>query len=334
MTLAQLRYLLAIVDAGLNITVAAARINATQPGLSKQLKQLEEQLGLKVFVRHGRNLERLTEAGEEIVERARIIVAEADNIRALVANRRAGESGSLHVETTQIQAQFVLPEALMALKARFPQVDVSLGFSADGDDVWRRCPQSDFVMFSTDGRTPAGDVAIPLYSWDPVAAVPNGHPLASRTGPMTLAELARYPLITYDTSSNAPLSIARTFLEAGLGPRFAYTIRNAGVTKAAVRSGLGVGLLAEMAIDPGTDDDLQVIPLAGLFPRCIAWAVLRRDRVLRDYVAYLLAILSGLSARTIQRLAEGDIVEHGATPPLWSERVATLRAAATPRFAA
>ena len=217
----------------------------------------------------------------------------------------------------------MLPAALAALRARFPEVDVTLGFAADADDVGRRNPDADLVVFSTDGRTPTGDVAIPLYRWDPVAIVPRAHPLARHRRPISLEALAAYPLITYDTSRTAPLSIARTFVEAGLAPRFAYTVRDAAVTKGAVRSGLGVGLLAEMAADDPLDQELATIPLHGLFPRCTAWASLRRDRVLRDYVAFLVAHLSGLSTRAIQRIVAGEpLTLDPAEVPLWSSRQA------------
>jgi DNA-binding transcriptional LysR family regulator len=336
MTLAQLRYLLAIVDAGLNITVAAERVNATQPGLSKQLKQLEDQLALRLFVRRGRNLESLTPAGAEIVERARLIVAEAENIRAFAANQRTNTAGSLHIETTHIQAQFVLPEAVAGLRARFPNVDVTLGFAADADDPGRRANEADLMMFSTDGRLPTGDVAIPLYRWDPVALVQPGHPLLRHSGPITLDALALYPLVTYDSSRTAPLSIAQTFVDAGLSPRFAYTVRDASMIKAAVRSGLGIGLLAEMAADPTIDHDLQIVPLPGLFPRCTAWAVLQRDRVLRDYIVQLLSSLSGLSPLTIQRAARGEMLPERDLQkvPVWADLTTTLSNRLTLRVAA
>jgi DNA-binding transcriptional LysR family regulator len=324
-TLTQLRHLLAIVDAGLNISLAAERVNATQSGLSKQLKQLEGELALQLFVRRGRNLDRLTTAGTEIVERARTIIAEAGNIRSFAANQRAGVRGSLFIETTHIQAQYVLPGALAALRARYPDVDVAMGFAADADDIGRRNPDAHIVMFSTDGRVPAGDVAIPLYRWDPVAIVPRGHALAGHVGPLTLELLAGYPLITYDTSRTAPLSIAQTFLEAGLAPRFAYMVRDAGVTKAAVRDGLGVGLLAEMAVGDAADRALTTIPLHGLFPRCTAWAVLRRDRGMRHHVAFLASCLSGLSPLVIQRTVAGEIAVPALDAvPSWSDRLAAF----------
>lgn len=321
MTLAQLRYLLAIVDAGMNITVAAERVNATQPGLSKQLKALEEELALRLFVRRSRNLEQLTPAGEEIVRRARTIVAEADNIRIFAADQRTSDGGSLRIETTHTQALYVLPEALAALRDKFPAVDVVLGFEADADDADRRFRSADLRLFSSDGVRPVGEIAIPLYHWDPVAVVRPDHPLLHRSDPITLERLAEFPLITYDNSRTAPLSIARTFLAAGLSPRFAFTARDGNLIKASVRAGGGVGLLAEMAIEPDADHDLRVIPLVGLLPRCTTWAVLRRDCVLRDYLVHLLSSLSGLSPLMVRRAVAGEVdtVAVFANVRRWSE---------------
>ncbi|QJU58356.1 LysR family transcriptional regulator [Sphingomonas sp. AP4-R1] len=328
MTLAQLRYLLAIVDAGLNITVAAERVNATQPGLSKQLRQLEEQLELRLFVRRSRNLERLTPAGEEIVRRARIIAGEADDIRKFALSQRTAQDGSLHIETTHIQALFVLPDALTSLRAQFPTLDVTLGFAADVDDASERFRSVDLRMFSTDGSRPTGEITIPLYHWNPVAIVKTDHPIARQSVPITLEMLAAFPLITYDHSKTAPLSMARTFVEAGLSPRFAFTVREANLIKASVRSGTGIGLLAEMAVDAEADRDLHVIPLAGLLPRCTTWAVLRRDCVLRDCLVHLLSSLSGLTPLVIRRLIAGDVEPDAvfANVRTWSDATALPRA--------
>lgn len=324
MTLAQLRYLLAIVDAGMNITVAAERVNATQPGLSKQLKGLEEELALRLFVRRSRNLERLTPAGEEIVRRARVMVAEAENIRVFAANQRTAHNGSLHIETTHTQALYVLPEALAAMRKQFPAVDVTLGFGADADDAEQRFHGADLRLFSSGGARPAGEIAIPLYHWEPIAVVRPDHPIVRRPGPVTLEELAQYSLITYDNSRTAPLSIAKTFLDAGLSPRFAFTARDSTLIKASVRGGAGIGLLAEMAADPIADHDLRVVPLAGLLPRCTTWAVLRRDCVLRDYLIHLLGSLSGLTPLMIRRAVAGELAPEGvfANVRRWSDAIA------------
>lgn len=321
MTLAQLRYLLAIVDAGLNITLAAERSHATQPGLSKQLKQLESELGLRLFVRRGRSLDKLTAAGETVVTRARSILAEVGGITSYAADQRRGASGLLRIETTHIQAEFVLPAALAALRERFPNVDVSLMLGVDTSSGDPRASEADFMMYSTDGRVPGRDVAIPLYTWDPVAIVPPVHPLADPDTALTLASLARFPLVTYDTSQLAPLSITSTFHTAGLHPRFAYAVRDGTATKAAVRNGLGVGILAEMALSPA-DADLVSRPLEGLFPRCVTWAVLPRDKVLRDYTVHLLSLLGRMSPRAIEGAAAGESIGRApAEVPRWNRPV-------------
>jgi DNA-binding transcriptional LysR family regulator len=180
----------------------------------------------------------------------------------------------------------VLPDALAALRGKFPRLDVELGFAADADDASERFRSADLRLFSTDGKRPAGEITIPLYHWEPVAVVRRDHPLAGQSTPVTLRSLAAFPLIMYDNSETASLSMARTFVEADLSPRFAFTVRDANLIKSSVRSGAGIGLLAEMAIDAEADRDLRVIPLAGLLPRCTTWAVLRRDYVLRDCIIH------------------------------------------------
>lgn len=321
MTITQLRYLLTIVDRGLNITAAAEHVNATQPGLSKQLKQLEDELQLQLFVRRSRNLERLTPAGEEIVRRARKIVAEAENIKKFALNQHSDQDGSLTIETTHVQARYVLPEALAELRKQYPLLEINLSYSADESDSDRRAGSVDVRLFSTDGRRPTGDVAIPLYQWDQVAIARADHPIFDRPRQITLDALAAFPLLTYDNSPTARLSVARTFTDAGLAPRFVFTARDADLIKMSVRHGTGVGIIAEMAVDASADRDLRALPLAGLLPRCTAWAVLPRDSVLRKHLVELLCLLSGLSQATIKHLVAGDNAEETdhATVRHWSD---------------
>ena len=174
MTLTQLRYLVAIADAGLNITLAAARVHATQPGLSKQLKQLEEELGFLMFVRKGRSLETITPAGAEVLARARVILAETANIRAYAANQRRDSQGQLTITTTHTQARFVLPPAIARIKRDFPQVSVHLQQSAEGAALdLLGTGEADMAVVSTAGSQPQGGVAVPLYRWKRLALVPR-----------------------------------------------------------------------------------------------------------------------------------------------------------------
>lgn len=315
MTLTQLRYLVAIADAGLNITLAAERVHATQPGLSKQIKQLEEELGFLLFVRRGRSLAAITPGGEQVLARARGIVGEADNILALAANQRHDAQGQLTVVTTHTQARFVLPPALAVVKHRYPEVSLHLQPVGDSDvlDLLAR-GQADIAMLSTSGQPPAGDVALPLFRWRRVVLVPNGHALAKLDRAPTLAELARHPLVSYESSLAADSSLRRAFEAQGLEPRLALTARDADLIKTYVRAGLGVGLLAEMALLPDDRLDLTALPAPAEIPECIAWAVLPRERVLRDYSFELLRQLAPQIDRRDLKLA----LEFGEPMP-WPE---------------
>ncbi len=294
MTLAQLRYLLAIVDADLNITTAAERVNATQPGLSKQLKLLEEELGFQIFVRRGKSLERLSAAGAEVAARARLIVAEAANIQTLAANQRGDSQGELVIATTQTQARFVLPAALQLLKARYPQVTVKINLFGDVECSRTAASDADVLIASQIERPQSAEPVVPLYSWRRVALFPASHPLAQSEGPLTPAELAAYPLIGYESALGTHSSVTAAFAKAGLEAKFAYATHDTEVIKTYVRSGLGVGLLAEMALVG--DADLTHRAIVGL-PVCGTYAQLQPGRVARDYVVDFVGALAPQATR-------------------------------------
>ncbi len=288
MTLAQLRYLLAIIDANLNITLAAERVHATQPGISKQLKLLEEELGFQIFDRRGKSLERVTPAGSQVIERARVILSEAANIRTLAANHRRDAVGEMVIATTQTQARFVLPPALKQLKVRSPDVSVRLNLFSDAERSVSAKQDADLLIASSMDWPQTADLVVPLYNWRRVALFPADHPLARTEGPLTLTELAAYPLIGYESALGSHASVAEAFAKAGSSAQFAYAAHDIEVIKTYVRAGLGVGLLAEMA---DVDADLIRRPVTGL-PGCSAYALLRRDRVARDYVIDFVAALA------------------------------------------
>ena len=210
MTLTQLRYLIAITDSGLNITLAAERVHATQPGLSKQLRQLEDELGFLLFVRKGKSLDAVTHAGEQVIQRARIILAEAANIRSIAANLRNESRGELRIATTHTQARFALPAALAALNASYPQVSVHLEPTRDADVLARlESGQVDLAIISSAGAAPNSGIALPAYHWQRVIVAPHGHALARRTRPPGRGELARLPLFSYDSSLRPESSLQR-----------------------------------------------------------------------------------------------------------------------------
>ena len=318
MTLTQLRYLVAIADSGLNITQAAERVHATQPGLSKQLKQLEDELGFQLFSRKGRSLESIAPAGVRVIEHARKVLAEVANIRSYAANERGEHSGRLLLATTHTQARYVLPPAIAAIKREFPQVSVDLLASGDSD-VLEKLDQADLALISTAGSVPPGGVAVPLFRWRRVLLVQNTHPLAGLQRAPTLAELASHPLISYESSTRADSSLQRAFAGAGVTAQIAMTARDANLIKTYVRAGLGAGLLAEMATG-GDDADLRIIPAPAEIPECITWAVIPRGRVLRDYALSLLhGLAPQLDRRDLRRVLEGNQEPNWPQPPGWAE---------------
>lgn len=321
MTLTQLRYLVAIADSGLNITLAAERVHATQPGLSKQLKQLEDELGFQLFVRKGRSLEGIAPAGERVLEHARRILEEAGNIRSYAANERGEHAGRLLLATTHTQARYVLPPVIAAIKREFPQVNVDLQAAGDAEVLQKLAQDgADLALISSAGSVPPGGLAVPLYRWRRVLLLPRTHPLASLERAPTLAELAAHPLISYESSTRADSSLRRTFTAAGVEPQIAMTARDANLIKTYVRAGLGAGLLAEMAIGAREDGDLCILAAPAELPECITWAVIPRGRVLRDYA---LALLHGLAPqldrRDLRRVLEGNLEPDWPLPPSWVE---------------
>jgi len=325
MTLTQLRYLVAIADAELNITLAATRVHATQPGLSKQLKQLEDELGFLLFVRKGRSLESVTPAGVEVITRARAVLGEANNIRTYAANQRRESQGQLVLTTTHTQARFVLPPAVAHIKQAYPQVSVHLQQAAESAalDLLSQ-GDADIAIVSTAGAEPGAGIAVPLYRWRRLLLVPRGHAL-DKSGPAPdLQALAAHPLISYESSTRPGSSLQRAFAGLGLEPDIALTALDADLIKTYVRTGLGVGVLAEMAVN-AEDQDLRSWPAPAPMTECVAWAVLPRDRVLRDYALELVHVLAPqIDPRDLRRVLDGNQEANWPEPPTWESLTQTI----------
>ena len=285
MKLQQLKYLLAIVDNGLNITAAADKLYTSQPGVSKQLKLLEEELGLQLFVRKGKSLGSITAAGQQVIDRARLIMHEVENIRSLASDYYHEEEGSLSIATTHTQARYVLPEVIREFRDRYPGVNLNLhqGTSEQIADMVK-ANEIDFAI-ATGAHDLFGDLLlVPSYHWDRKIIVPNSHELAALDRKLTLNDLAEYPLVTYVFSFGGQSSLKRAFADQGLEPDVVFTARDADVIKTYVRMGLGVGIVASMAEDCDDQKDLTAIDAEGLFPRSTTWIGFRKDIVLRRYM--------------------------------------------------
>jgi len=293
MKIQQLKYLLAIVENGLNITAAAERLYTSQPGVSKQLKLLEEELGMQIFKRKGKSLDGITPAGERVIERARVIMQEVDNIRSLASDYYEEEEGSLSIATTHTQARYVLPEIVAEFRQRFPNISLNLhqGTSEQIADMVA-ANKIDFAIATGSNDLFSDLLLVPSYRWDRSIIVPKGHELSKLERKVTLHDLAEYPLVTYVFSFDGESSLKRAFANEGLEPNVGFTARDADVIKTYVRMGLGVGIVASMAADCSDREDLQVIDAEGLFPRSTTWIGYRKDAVLRRYMFEFLQLFA------------------------------------------
>lgn len=284
MKLQQLKYLLAIVDNGLNITAAAEKLFTSQPGVSKQLKLLEEELGLQLFVRKGKSLGGITAAGEQVIERARLIMEEAENIRTLAADFYQEEEGTLSIATTHTQARYVLPEVIRKFRENYPKVSLSL-HQGTSEQIAELVSANDidFAIATGSNDIFRDLLLIPSYHWDRKIVVPNDHPLTQLERELTLEDLAEFPLVSYVFSFGGQSSLQQAFAEQGLEADVVFTARDIDVIKTYVRMGLGVGIIAGMASED-EEQDMTTISASGLFPRSTTWIGFRKDIVLRRYM--------------------------------------------------
>ena len=312
MTLKQLKYLVGIVDGGLNITSAAERLHTSQPGISKQLKQLEAELGMQLFTRKGKSLAAITPAGTEVIERARKILREVENISSLASNLTAEQDGTLSIATTHTQARYVLPDVIKVFRERYPKVDLELhqGTSEQIAELVSS-QQVDFAIATGSQNIFPNLTLLPIYHWHRIVLVPKNHPLARETQPLNLEALATYPLVTYVFSVMGESSFKRAFNEKNLDARVVFTARDADIIKTYIRMGLGVGVLASMAYECKDQDDLKAIDAKSLFPRVTTWLGFPRDRVLRGYMVDFIHLFAPhYSPRLIREAASLETQEQ------------------------
>ena len=252
MTLKQLKYLVGIADSGLNITSAAERLFTSQPGISKQLKQLEAELGVQLFTRKGKSLAAITPAGREVIARARKILREVGNISSLASDLTAELDGTLSIATTHTQARYVLPEVIRAFRERYPRVDLEL-HQGTSEQIAELISTNkvDFAIATGSQDLFAHLTLMPIYHWHRIVLVQKGHPLTKHAKPLDLKALADHPLVTYVFSGTGESSFKRAFREQGLEPRVVFTARDADIIKTYVRMGMGVGVIASMAFECG-----------------------------------------------------------------------------------
>jgi len=308
MKLQQLRYLVAIVDNGMNITAASDALFTSQPGVSKQVRLLEEELSLRLFVRKGKSLTALTDAGQRVVKRARLILSETENIKALSGELAGEQQGELVIATTTTQARYVLPDMLELFHRQHPGVGLRLhqGTSEQiAQQVLDR--EADFAIASGQSELFEDLVTFPVYSWERIILVPSDHPLTKLDNP-GLSDIVKYPIISYTYSFNEESSLGQVFSNAGVESNVVFTAEDPDIIKTYVRKGMGIGILACMAFDEQLDHGLVAINTGTLFPRLTTWVGFRKDRFLSDYMcSFLERIVPGLNRSGIEQAVHGHV---------------------------
>ena len=283
MKLQQLRYLTEIARRGLNVSEAAEALHTSQPGVSKQLRALEQELGVEVFVRHGKRLVSVTEPGKAVIAIAERILAEASNLR------RAGEEfaneklGTLTIAATHTQARYAMPKAVAQFKKKYPSVQLHI-HQGNPTQVCDQVLAGDAdLCVATEAIALYPElVSLPVYQWNRCVVVPPKHPLLKVT-PLTLEALAQYPIVTYDFAFANRSLVNRAFEQRGLTANVVLTAFDADVIKTYVELGLGVGIMARMAFDPRRDLHLRAIDASHLFPSSTTRLGIKRGAYLRRF---------------------------------------------------
>ncbi|HEX9803173.1 MAG TPA: HTH-type transcriptional regulator CysB [Gammaproteobacteria bacterium] len=284
MNLQQLRYITAVAREGLNVTAAADRLHTSQPGVSKQIRQLEDELGIQIFERSGKQLVRITAAGEAVLALANRTLVDVEEIRRTAHEHRDPSHGSLSIATTHTQARYVLPRIVSHFARRYPNVvlhmhqgtPIQIAELAASGEV-------DFAIATEAMEHFEELVMMPCYRWNRTIVTPCDHPLRD-VKPLTLEAVAEYPILTYVFGFTGRSRLDAAFKQRGLEPRVVFTASDADVIKTYVRLGLGVGIVARMAYDAAIDTDLCALDAGHLFAPSTTKIGFRRGITLRGYM--------------------------------------------------
>ena len=285
MKLQQLRYLVEVYKQGLNVTDAAEKLHTSQPGISKQIRMLEDELGVQVFIRNGKRVVDVTAPGKEVLRIAERMLMQAQNLKRVGEEFVRVENGSLTIATTHTQARYALPGPIKAFLQRYPQVRLALKQGTPTQICEMVISGEADIAIATEGISLFPELAmLECFEWNRCVVVPNGHPLTRLDHKITLEDIAAWPIVTYDFAFAGRSQINQAFAAKKLEPQVALSAIDTDVIKTYVALGLGVGLIAEMAYDPEKDNTLTAIDAAHLFEPSKTRIGIRKDAYLRGYV--------------------------------------------------
>ncbi len=304
MNLHQFRFVHEAARRNLNLTETAKALHTSQPGISKAIMELEEELGVDIFVRHGKRLKRITEPGLEVLKSVDVILRELGNLKRIGEEYAMQDAGTLSIATTHTQARYVLPEPVAQLRRKYPKVAVSLHQGTPEQVARMVLDEVADIGLATESLSDFPElVTLPCYEWQHVVVMPPSHPLAA-VPRLTLEQLAAEPLISYHPSFTGRKRIDQAFMQRGLTPNVVLEAIDADVIKTYTRLGLGIGLVAEMAVkdDPtmsAPSSDLVWRPVGHLFGPNMARLAFKRGAYLRQFVLAFAELISDRLSRAL-----------------------------------
>ena len=316
MNLQQFRFVRETIRRNFNLTEAARTLFTSQPGVSKSIIELEDELGIKIFERHGKRIRGLTKPGAAVAQVVERIMREVDNLKKVSDEFAQRDEGGLVIGCTHAQARYLLPQVIPGFRAQFPKVRVSL---AEGNPTTLARmvlhEQADLAIATESLAHTPGLAALPVYEWEHVLVVKPDHPLtgltSSQARSLSLEQLAQYPIVTYDRQFSGRRTIDEVFAQKGIQPDIVLEAIDADVIKTYVDVGLGVGIIAGMAFDPRRDKDLVGIPVGHLFGRHVTRVAVKSGVFLRDYVYVFLQMMAAdLTRDVVQQAIDSAIPEE------------------------
>lgn len=284
MKLQQLRYIVEVVNNNLNVSATAESLYTSQPGISKQVRMLEDELGIQIFGRSGKHLTHVTPAGQQVIDIAGDILGKVEGIKRAAQEYTQPDRGDLNIATTHTQARYALPSVIQGFIHRYPNVNLHM-HQATPDQICEMAVRGDAdFAIATEGMHLFHDlVMLPCYHWNRSIVFPKDHPLAQSSN-VGLEELVKYPLVTYVFGFNRSSALEKAFATVDGDPRVVFSATSADVLKTYVRMGLGVGVMATMALEPDDSDDLVVVDASHLFEPNTTKIGFRKGSFLRTYM--------------------------------------------------
>ncbi len=310
MNFQQLRSVRETVRCGFNLTEVAAMLYTSQPGVSRQIRELEEELGVSIFVRAGKRLTGLTEPGATLLPIVERMLQEANNLRQAGKEFASRIEGGLSIAATHSQARYALPHAVRDFRELFPQVTLNLHQGSPKQVAEMLIAGEADIGIATEALANYPQlVTLPCYRWTHSIVVPPGHPLLEQPGPVTLKQLGAYPIITYDRGYTGRSHIDDAFAKEGLRPDVVLTAMDADVIKTYVELGMGVGIVASIAVDPERDRHLRMLEARHLFEINVTRLALRRGTWLRGYVySFIETFAPSLTRQVVDEALSDEIV--------------------------